>query len=33
MTYSFAGRQYIIICVGGGDDWGRGDAVLAFALQ
>ena len=33
MTYSIAGRQYIIICVGGGDDWGRGDTVLAFALQ
>ena len=32
MTYSSGGRQYVIICVGGGDDWGRGDWVVAFAL-
>jgi len=33
MTYSAAGRQYVIICVGGGDDWGRGDSVVAFTLR
>jgi quinoprotein glucose dehydrogenase len=33
MTYSVGGRQYIIICVGGGDDWGRGDSVVAFTLR
>lgn len=32
MTYSIDGRQYVVICVGGGDDWGRGDYVVAFAL-
>jgi quinoprotein glucose dehydrogenase len=33
MTYSVGGRQYVVICVGGGDDWGRGDYVVAFALR
>lgn len=33
MTYSVGGRQYVIICVGGGDDWGRGDAVVAFSVR
>ena len=33
MTYEVGGRQYVVICVGGGDDWGRGDYVIAFALE
>ena len=33
MTYSAGGRQYVIICAGGGDDWGRGDAVVAFSVR
>jgi quinoprotein glucose dehydrogenase len=33
MTYEVGGRQYVVICVGGGDDWGRGDYVVAFALR
>jgi quinoprotein glucose dehydrogenase len=32
MTYSIGGRQYVVICVGGGDQWGRGDYVVAFSL-
>jgi quinoprotein glucose dehydrogenase len=32
MTYSVGGVQYVVICAGGGDDWGRGDFVVAFAL-
>jgi glucose dehydrogenase len=32
MTYSIGGRQYVVICAGGGDQWGRGDYVIAFAL-
>ena len=32
MTYSVGGRQYVVICVGGGDQWGCGDYVVAFAL-
>jgi quinoprotein glucose dehydrogenase len=32
MTYQTAGRQYVVICVGGGDEWGKGDYVVAFAL-
>ena len=32
MTYAAGGRQYVVICVGGGDEWGRGDYVVAFAL-
>ena len=32
MTYEIGGRQYVVICVGGGDDWGRGDYVVAFAM-
>ncbi|HEY9514733.1 MAG TPA: pyrroloquinoline quinone-dependent dehydrogenase [Gemmatimonadaceae bacterium] len=32
MTYSVGGRQYVVICVGGGDLWGMGDYVVAFAL-
>jgi quinoprotein glucose dehydrogenase len=32
MTYEVAGRQYVVICVGGGDEFGPGDYVIAFAL-
>ncbi len=32
MTYSVGGRQYVVICVGGGDQWGKGDYIVAFAL-
>jgi quinoprotein glucose dehydrogenase len=35
MTYQVAsrGKQYVVVCVGGGDEWGRGDYVVAFALR
>jgi quinoprotein glucose dehydrogenase len=33
MTYSVGGKQYVVIAVGGGDDWGKGDWVVAFALK
>ena len=29
MTCSAGGRQYVVICVGGGGAWGRGDSVVA----
>jgi quinoprotein glucose dehydrogenase len=32
MTYSLNGRQYVVVSVGGGDEWGKGDYVVAFAL-
>jgi quinoprotein glucose dehydrogenase len=32
MTYQAAGRQYVVISVGGSEDWGKGDYVVAFAL-
>ncbi len=34
MTYrvSSGGKQYVVIAVGGGDEWGKGDTVVAFAL-
>jgi quinoprotein glucose dehydrogenase len=33
MTYLGAdGKQYVVVCVGGGDEWGKGDYVIAFAL-
>jgi glucose dehydrogenase len=32
MTYEVAGRQYVVIAAGGGDRFGNGDAIVAFAL-
>jgi quinoprotein glucose dehydrogenase len=32
MTYQLNGRQFIVISVGGSEDWGNGDYVIAFAL-
>ena len=32
MTYSVGGRQFVVVCVGGSEDWGKGDYVVAFAL-
>jgi quinoprotein glucose dehydrogenase len=32
MTYEIGGRQYVVICVGGGEEFGAGDYVIAFAL-
>jgi quinoprotein glucose dehydrogenase len=34
MTYqvSSGGKQFVVISVGGGDEWGKGDYVVAFAL-
>lgn len=32
MTYAWAGKQYVVIAVGGSEDWGKGDYVVAFAL-
>lgn len=32
MTYEFEGRQYVVIAAGGGDVWGAGDSLVAFAL-
>jgi glucose dehydrogenase len=33
MTYmSATGRQMVVISAGGGDEWGNGDFVVAFAL-
>jgi quinoprotein glucose dehydrogenase len=33
MTYESAGRQFIVIAAGGGNEFGTGDAIVAFALQ
>ena len=34
MTYQVTpnGRQFVVVSVGGGEDWGSGDYVVAFAL-
>ena len=32
MTYAVGGRQFVVIAVGGNEDWGAGDYVVAFAL-
>jgi quinoprotein glucose dehydrogenase len=32
MTYELNGRQFVVISVGGYEDWGKGDYVVAFAL-
>lgn len=32
MTYEVGGRQFVVIAAGGGDVFGEGDAVVAFAL-
>jgi quinoprotein glucose dehydrogenase len=32
MTYESNGRQYVVIAVGGNEDWGKGDHLVAFAL-
>jgi len=33
MTFQLAnGKQFVVVCVGGGDEWGKGDYVIAFAL-
>lgn len=33
MTYEAGGRQYVVIAAGGGDVFGAGDAIVAFALS
>ena len=32
MTYEIGGRQFVVIAAGGGDDFGSGDFIIAFAL-
>ena len=32
MSFEAGGRQYVVICVGGGDEFGKGDYVIAFAI-
>jgi glucose dehydrogenase len=32
MTYQAGGRQFVVISAGGGDAFGAGDAIVAFAL-
>jgi quinoprotein glucose dehydrogenase len=32
MTYMMNGRQFVVIAVGGNEDWGKGDYIVAFAL-
>jgi quinoprotein glucose dehydrogenase len=32
MTYVINGKQFVVIAVGGQEDWGKGDYVVAFAL-
>ena len=33
MTYESGGHQFVVIAAGGGNEFGTGDAVVAFALQ
>ena len=33
MTYESGGRQFVVIAAGGGNEFGTGDAIIAFALQ
>jgi quinoprotein glucose dehydrogenase len=33
MTYAIRGRQFVVIAAGGGDRFGVGDHVIAFALS
>ena len=33
MTYEAGGRQFVVIAAGGGNEFGAGDAIVAFALQ
>ena len=33
MTYAVNGRQYVVIALGGSEDWGKSDALVAFALE
>ncbi|HVF40510.1 MAG TPA: pyrroloquinoline quinone-dependent dehydrogenase, partial [Gemmatimonadaceae bacterium] len=32
MTYMMNGRQFVVIAVGGNEDWGKGDYIVAFSL-
>jgi quinoprotein glucose dehydrogenase len=32
MTYEAGGRQFVVIAAGGGEHFGTGDAIVAFAL-
>jgi quinoprotein glucose dehydrogenase len=33
MTYMVNGRQIVVIAAGGNEDWGKGDSIVAFALE
>lgn len=33
MSFQHNGKQYVVISAGGGDEWGKGDSVVAFALE
>jgi quinoprotein glucose dehydrogenase len=32
VTYESGGRQFVVIAAGGGNEFGYGDAIIAFAL-
>ena len=32
MTYESGGRQFVVIAAGGGNEFGTGDAILAYSL-
>ena len=32
MTYESGGRQFVVIAAGGGNEFGFGDAIIAYAL-